>query len=119
MRKNTSDDVLRPYTHCWLHTDAGDHYVGKISGSSYSEKTIRLTLSPVIRVIQTGNGPGIWRPISRLEICRFTFESCTTSERDLLHLKARSDLKDTIILLSGAVETKKIDRLIDEGSEPP
>lgn len=112
----TSKENLKPYTHFWLHTNAGDHYLGQIASAVLDKSNnLQLTTAPMVRVEPSEHNDVKWRLVDKKPSYAFTFESCLHNGTNPTNgIRFISALKDEIILSLDETNKRILDELLTE-----
>ena len=108
---------LKPYTCCWLHTNAGDHYAGHVMSAELNDEScLDVTIGPMVRI--TPSDADIkWRVLERRESYAFSFEECAPSDNGSMEcVQFKSSVGDVIVLTSKGIDELIIGTIINESS---
>lgn len=112
-----NNGILKPFTHCWLHTINDDWYVGRIINNRFVGKKLTVTIEPIIVIASDQSGRG-WHPTAQQPKCTsetFEFEDCNLIRRwNERKIEYQSSMQDKIILSSDKLDEGIIESIIGE-----
>lgn len=114
------NDCKRGYTVCWVHTNTGDHYVGRVSANNFSGKILTVTLSPMAKIGKAGDDK-TWHAIGdQFDSYRLSFDIKKVEERQGdKWIKLRSVIGEVIILSEHDKDIEEIDCLLNRTPAVP